>query len=163
MAETPSGMLSGPMDEMRTLLANCSAFQTWTGVMNATAAKSYIQIVGAAIADEPELPFARISLHDDWSMEKVATGSWIENGALELAFFSEITEANVDTPIDESFEHLNEIGAIFANIQSLSGSDAYLEVTRISKSEMGVIDPSESNADGNARFASIWRVDWGLN
>src|SRR5688572_21072978 len=93
-----SGMLSIPLECLRVLLANCTAWQSWTGAATAATAKERIHLHdidppaiagGAYAADEltSRRPLARI---DDWQPERgFGEQQWVarriaERGAFEI-------------------------------------------------------------------------------
>jgi hypothetical protein len=142
MPVTPSGHLSLPLSYLRNTIAASASFQSWTGTVDATAAAARVKIVEypEASVEDPSaivLPIAVI----DWAgvyervMDAAGTRNWFDaRGALSIMFRSKITDTD---PGDAAFTHLNNVGAIWADLENLAGtataSTSYLDITAIRK------------------------------
>jgi hypothetical protein len=148
MAVTPSGMLSLPMECLRVLLANCTAWQSWTGTANATLAKAriYLHDIPAPAADEgsytaSELqtirPFARI---DDWMPERgfgdepwkssrvAERSAFRTTGKLVLDFSDDVDASDTANATDTKLRFTNRVGGVIEELLGKAGSSDYLSV-----------------------------------
>ena len=113
----PAGTLSLPLRNMRTLLANCAAFQAWTGTVGVPAAE--VRVV-ERVEDDAAItrPFVLIG-EDSWSEEEISSGQFTKGeGTIALLFEEDVAGP---TSIQEALYSLtNNVGLIWADMKTLS-------------------------------------------
>lgn len=150
-----SGFLSLPKDEIKTMIANTAAFQTWTGAANATAAKAYIHVY----EDDPASGQTRYCMIDDHPQagifDRVGSGtdvtnfSWLKGSM--FAFYEHVTafsEANA-----EDFD--NTVSDILTEVLQLAGNGTYRPIDRVRsmRGELGeLLTKWEGEVDGSFTF-----------
>jgi hypothetical protein len=185
MADTTStGPLSLPLTNMRTLLANCSAWQTWTGAASAAEALEHIHLLAVDQPREDDedrpwssiRPFAVIGLDlpEFWAAEKHsggAAGGFVRSGNLLVSF-----EDNVDDQIKDNYREalvrfLNNVGDVIIDLigspgvsAGLSGTGTYLHLTGLTVKEgPHRADRDElANTDLGDYQAITLGVSWGI-
>lgn len=171
MAVTAAGRLSLPLDNLQDLIANSGNFQTWTGTANAAAAKARIHVQ----AEGPSYtrPAAIVSLgpDDDWRSVQDsagAAGHYVDTGMLRVQFEANVASGNQADHTDALYEFTNNVGAIIDDMLGLAGSDTYLVVHEIRKTDgpgririedVGT-DADEFSSDGDA-YGIEFTVMWG--
>lgn len=161
---TATGLASLPLENLRTLLANCTSLQSWVGAADATAAKSHIHLMGkrkaAADATIPDAdwPFVIVD-HDDagaFADPSIEVGG----GTMLVQFWAQTAADYALDPENAGLAFLNNVGAILADAQTLSLQGGYLVVRTIDWDPEVMSDPDEV-ADG-PHVMSEARVAWGL-
>ena len=162
MAVVGTGAFCLPLENLRTLLANCSAFQTWTGTANATAAKARISLFAENI---DTLPTATITwgAQNNYASDKAfggEGGTYIRGGNADIFFIGDLEStyaAYEDTLDDLMLDFCNGIGAIMDDLDELAGTDAYLDVTGWQK----VGGPMRSGKEETEKIVElVVRVSW---
>lgn len=128
MAVSPSGILSLPLDYLRTTIANSSTFRTWTSSASVAAAKARVYLVESAA---PTYPFALVGWKDGMQLDSEEGGArnfFRQDGSLELLFRSQVSDA-FDS--DDVYSHLNNVGAILQEMAALAGQAGYLDIRRM--------------------------------
>lgn len=131
MAVTPTGHLGKALDNLRTLVANSSTFQTWTGTATTAAAKARIYIESADTGS-PTRPFCVVGFGEDFAISKVGGGTgntYRNDGSLLLWFEGAVSSGNAADSEDAAYEFLNDVDGILSDCQTLSGSGGYINVT----------------------------------
>lgn len=120
------------MSNLKTLLSNTAAFQTWVDADDAAEAATSIIYV-AEDEDNVSRPFALLMMDTPWTHDAVSSGpDFRDRGSLAIRFEGTITEAYVGTPADEFFEFTNSMGAIISGMADLSRNGSYMHVTQFS-------------------------------
>lgn len=147
MATAPTGTESKLLDNLRTLVANSSSFQTWVGAENATVAKASVTIEESAPGSNR--PFAIVGFDSPPEREASAGGTrnYFElRTTLWLAFEAAISDT--DSPEDSLYEFTNTVGAIIGEMELLAGTGGYLNATSIRCEGIGRSDIGEASASG---------------
>lgn len=151
MAVSPSGGITKPFDHMRTLLADCDAFQTWVNETTAADAKTHVGIFHADEADIT-LPHCVVRWPGGFNMVKEFGGGinlFVRDGVMDVYFEDNIPsayqgETNLD---DAALNFLNDIGAILDDLDDLAGTGTYLNVTSVSIPEGPQLAGKEEGGD----------------
>ncbi len=165
MALSAAGAITLPLENLRTLIANCTAFQTWTGTADAAEAKTRIELF-AATCSTLTLPAAAIDFaapNNFWQAQKQFDGSvplFVRTGSADISFEMEITEAYRDDPEQSYMELANDIGGIIDDMLELAGTDEYLMLTGLSvKAGPGKFGKEESEKLAGVLVTATW---WGV-
>ena len=163
MPLTASGGLSLPLENLRTLLSNCTTFQTWTGTATPAAAAARIYLWG--YDGTPTYPTAIVFWGDANSYDSEAIASGGPNQFGVRADCDLIFLANIDTTYTtyaSSFEQCmmafcNDVGGIIDSMKDLAGSGAYLNIESIRK----IAGPSRSDkSDTQNLIEIVFRCTW---
>lgn len=134
-AKTAAGVLSLPMENLRTLLANSANFQTLVAAANAEEAKNSIHVfaldAAAGVFTRPYALITNTPDRADYRAEGAAGGAahfFTDSGTLYLWFEADIAAADEDSHQDAGFVFQNTIGAIISDMKTLAGSGTYLAV-----------------------------------
>ena len=151
MPVTPSGPISLRLEDLRTLLANCPAWRTWTGDATAELAKRHVHLVdippapsaaGYSAADLAELrPFARVDEYEEadrlvggFVLERVSLGAFMPSGKLVLTFEDEVPQEDANDPAAAKLRFMNNVGAVLKDLVDLGdGEGDYLSVHKVEK------------------------------
>jgi len=160
-----TGMISLPLENLRTLLANSSTFQDWVGAAGTpeqkiVAAKNRIYLVGYD-SDSVVRPFACISWGEDWVAEAIGGGashSFSCRGSLWLLFEDAVAVANQGDHEDAAFAFTNEVGQIISDIESLAASS---ELFAAQSFEQQVAPRRASKDEPVDIYQVLFRVRWG--
>lgn len=160
-ADSPAGMISRPKALLQTLIANCAAFQTWTGTVDADEAAGRIYLVQEP-ESSAEYPFAVIYDGDDLQSVADRGGSrnfFTDSGDLGIFFADEVAADDTDREAELTFG--NSVGLILDDAKPLSGSGGYLDATEFRKVwGPGIVDQDEAT-DGVRRYEIGYQVAWG--
>lgn len=161
MAVTPSGILSKPVDEFATMLANVAAFQTWVDADDASEAISSIYPHGIETGLDNR-PFCAIHL-DGYKSTAIGGGfgnTFSDSGAVLLVFEAAVGDDNIDSIPDAVNEFLNAVGSIIAGLKSLSGVDGYPHIRTLDRySGPSRVDAAEANTSEDyiqMAFTATW-------
>ncbi len=121
---SPLGMMSLPISYLREMLANSSAFQTWTGQGTPTLAKARIHV--ARTPESSDKPLAVIGFASDWSRRQEEQGLFFQENGLELLLQASVTSS--DDEIDSAFEFMNNVGAVMTDLEESVGTAGYLNM-----------------------------------
>lgn len=132
MAEVaPTGIVSKAQGNMRTLLSESAAFQTWVGAANATEALDSIYLIeGPAVS--ASRPLAVIGPGDKFSMDAIAGGvisEYWHSGVVQIWFEDDVADA-LNEP-DAWFTFTNTMGAILADLVNPTDTDSVMNITQI--------------------------------
>jgi hypothetical protein len=146
---TPSGKLSLPVTNLRSLLAACTAFQQWVGaddeedpadVLAAAAARIHLWQMDEDDSDAGRVaarPFAVIGCGDGWSGEPQDSGGYFHSEPdleliLEEMASNESGPATAENSVSttDALLHLsNAAGAIIEEMEAKSQAGGYLNIT----------------------------------
>lgn len=124
MAVSPSGMLSLPVDYLRSTVAASSTFQTWTGTANAAAAKARVHL-GRAAANATH-PLACVGFSNGFRRFSDDLDVWQQDNVLELMFRNDFSSSLNEA--DAYYTFANQIGAIMADMEAIFNDAGYLDV-----------------------------------
>ena len=156
MAVTPSGSVSLPLSYARTQLANCSAFQTWTGTASVAAALAKIYVVVATTGYT--LPVAVIEWNGDFGYEISGRGTrnfYDQTGSLNILFRGSVDSDHNE--FDAAMTFTNSIGAIVEDFNELSGQAGYLDVDNLTMNEFRRPEDDEKETYGDF-YETSWTV-----
>lgn len=167
MAVAPTGILSLPIASLRIIISESTAFQTWVGAADATAAR--LSIFPAGMEVQGARPLCVINYADGgFSMPRIAGGSRGHfdpgaSGRLQFHFEADVAPDMQDDPdfADGYFSFTNTVGAILSDIAELSGSDAYIDLRSVTLTYgPSRADQSIQEAEGDFYIAAF-AVEWG--
>lgn len=143
MAVAGTGTFGKAMDNMRTLLSNCDAFQTWTGTEDAAGALAHVYLWGEL--DEnisaSDYPMAAVYFgpSNNYGGDREAGGEsnlFLVTGSFDVVFWGDVSADyqgdDAGKWADAFMEAVNAVGGIVDDVRELSGTDngtnAYLNV-----------------------------------
>ena len=145
MAVAGTGAMGKALDNLRTLVAASSTFQSWVGSpgdAGAAAARCYL-----VAEDSPTRPFglARFPVPADWRSNAIAGGAaqYYDLGSGVLELFLEWTVAADLNHADAERTFFNTVDAIISEMLALSGSGTYFAIKSVECSH----GPVRSSAD----------------
>lgn len=126
MALAASGVLSLPLDAMRSIVSRSGAWQTWCGVSTAEAALAFVHLL-----DEPATstaPLAILDVGDSWRRVRAlcGQGAWDSTGTLMLYLRDQA--ATTDTEDDGLMRFHNRLGDVLWDLEQLATTDDFLLV-----------------------------------
>jgi len=141
------GILSVPMEELRTLLAATSEFQTWVGAANETEAKASIHLGGSysvgarsVVITIAELVAKRYAM---------GTRDWFRwSGALQARFEAAIAAEDQDDHAAAENTFLAGLDTILRAALGLSGSDDHISLESFDLEK----DPNWADADEDSEY-----------
>jgi hypothetical protein len=181
MPVTASGPISLPLENGRTLIANCAAFRTWTGTADIAAAKNRIHLVDFEppengreyTADELAAlrPYAEVDEFippderpggDPFVSQRQGYGAFVDAGKLLVRFFDNVDDVDAQNPSEARLQFMNKVGAVIAEIKELGGGDTdLLSVHRITRWEpYRRSDESEAETMGDF-YRCSFVLTWG--
>lgn len=119
MAASLTGKIGAAIANLETLLANTTAFRTWTGTADAAAAKGKIILMQDVDSDIAR-PRALVSLGDNWSMDRNADDTFIVSGDMLLRFEQDVAAGDASDPEAAVCNFVNSIGGIVSGMADLS-------------------------------------------
>jgi len=164
MPLTATGAFSLPLANLKTLLANCAAFQTWTGTADAAAAAARIDLFAEQTASLT-LPGAVVTwgAQNSYSSSKAfggEGGTYERTGTADIYFTSDLdtTYAEYASTLDNlMLAFCNDIGEIMDDMDALAGRDTYLDVRGWDK----VAGPMRSGEEDTSKMVQmVVRVMW---
>ncbi|KPL05253.1 hypothetical protein AMJ85_12020 [candidate division BRC1 bacterium SM23_51] len=135
MATNPTGMISLPLGNLRTSLANCSTFRLWTGVATVEQALARIYFFGVPSTDKTR-PYAMVGLPKIGTSKDGAGQPDTHSSSAQVALRFVATRTPASDLADEIFPFTNKVGAIWAELCEM---DAELD---------GRFDFGSSESDG---------------
>jgi len=136
-ASAPTGILSLPLDHLKTLIATCESFQTWCGVAaedvgtanGITEAKEHIYVpaLNEAVGTREDRPRVIVYTEPDVDGESEAAGAsyFFHRGVAGAIFEDDAGVAGVaDAVAIEDFT--NNLGGVLEEMESLSGTGELL-------------------------------------
>jgi len=128
MTVTASGLLSVPLDRMRSLLSRCGEWQTWIGTDEAGAlARTFLVAAPVGTAE----PFALIDLSAQFARTRqtvVGNGEWRTEGGIVVYIRDTVTTGDSDA--DAVLDFYNHIGELVTDIERIA-STVYLSTDQI--------------------------------
>jgi len=161
VAVSATGIVSLPLENLRTLVANSDDFQTWVSAASAAAAKAHIY---AVVTDPPlasKRPFAcvRHCAPSEFSID-AATGA--DSGAIELWFEATIAAGNRDDAADAEFAFTNVVGAIISDIITLSHQGGYMLIREIECIDGPAPNSKDETESEGHYYVALYKVHWGV-
>jgi len=158
----PSGMLSEPLDNLATLIANCATWRTWVEADTVAEAKASIY-PSPVDFDDMARPYACIWWDREFRKRAIAEYTSVAGpNSLELVIEADVPEAYRDDHTDAMYWFLNQLGAIIAEAEALVATGNYF-LARGWHMERNAIRRSlheESAGDGDYMRA-VLRVEYG--
>ncbi|HUV11132.1 MAG TPA: hypothetical protein VMX12_09145 [Acidimicrobiia bacterium] len=143
---------------LRNLIADVTAFRTWTSTATQETARARCYIAGVDEGDYVR-PFALVITEEAPTDRKVAGGAvdvHLEEGHL-LVLFED--DASGDTMEDADVNFSNDVGGILSGILALAGRPGYLSISALSQREA----PGRFAEDaGDDAYQALYDVEWGL-
>jgi hypothetical protein len=159
----PSGWISEPLERLRDLIADCTAFQTWVGAADAAAAKLHIHYHGYTGNTRPfvvigDMPGYRIGLRDTHGTPRLSGNLWL---AAEAAVGADYLR----TDDDAGLEFGNAWGAVLAEMVAKAGTGASynMELASLERVDGPNRSSDEERAQGEDFIQEIWQVTWGFD
>lgn len=161
MSVTPSGSLSEPVNNLRTMLSNCATWQDWTGSETAEEAIASIFPFAVAAADLTSYPAAIVFLGDNFRLSSLAaTGVYLPNGTLGILFIGEVPTEYASSHSDAMYDFCNKAGAIAQELHALNGQPLTIrEISAVYGPERA--DATERNSIGDVIEMGL-EIAWGL-
>ena len=170
MAVTPTGLKGKLLDNLRTLVAASSTFQTWVGAEDAAAAKAHIYLVGVDPAGEGEslaskrpMAVVRHKVPADVEAEAVAGGArqhFTHRGALELLFEDTVATAQQSDHGDAELAFANHVDGVLSDMKALAGSGTYLNmIGHATLNGPARAHPDERASEGDYYQQSV-EIEW---
>jgi len=167
MAVTATGPVALPLENLRTLLANSSNFQTWVSAADADAAKAHIYRVAVDAPYAAKRPFACVrhfnpAENEHESVSGGAGNTFVERGALELYFEAAVASGHQASHADAELQFLNDVGSFLSDMDALSGTDGYLNMTGwsfLAGPQRASEDESQSEGD---YMQCLLRIEWSI-
>ena len=155
MAVAPTGILSTPVDLLRTTIATSAAFQTWVGATGTPGEKLAFAKARVYVTREETftLPCAIVDLGRT-ERTSIAVGVTEARGSVVAQFQAPISGSHDDADAAYTFE--NVVGAIVAEMEGLIGP-AYLAFTNARSLQPRPQRPKEDEAKTVTDFY-FW--DW---
>lgn len=161
-----SGAITTPLDRLKTLVANCAAWQDWTGAGSAADAEDYIYIMVSATV---QYPYCVIHWPGGWSAQPMAAGegyAWNREGQATLNFTALLPDnLRGDENAEAAALHVaNQVGDVLEDLMDLSATSGYINVNSIS-APRGVQRPTKDQGRGETAQDAWLRlpvqVGWG--
>jgi len=175
MAVVPSGSISLPQHHLKTMLANCAAFQTWTSTVDVAAALEKIYINGwpepannaeyYSLAEHTAYrPCAKIFFkRSAYRADSVGVSFGFANsGELLLQLVQtapEVTNDNFPTSDAETIWE-NSLGAILDELWALPVTSGYLAIAKIADVVKWCGHPDDAATEGVCQGADA-TIEWG--
>lgn len=125
MSITPTGVLSEPVSVLCTMIAQTTAWDTWTEASD----RVYPFAAAGRGDDAPERPYAIVFVPEGFEMG-IQTGAW-GRGVLHVLIEADVDTDNADSYADASYDFLNNVGALLSELMEDSGADGNLYIQRI--------------------------------
>jgi len=160
-------LLTGPMSNLRALIANCAAWQEWTETASADEAAERIHYIAptdpegrAYTRDEIKRPYIVIDIGPGWSLERIGSGAANYRNAGRLRFRLE-DEAEPD--VGESVSELTFVESLEALLEQMATKDeglGYLVPTRMDMPQEIRRSSHASRASEGDYFMAEVFVEW---
>lgn len=136
MPVTPTGSISLPLDNLKTLISEMTTWQTWVGVAAGTeveqiaeAAES-IYLISLETPTVSNRPFIVLMPSENWNRQKISHYTYNLGGTIRM-----LVEANANeeltTDSDIVLDFCNETGALIDQMLSNIGESGYLNIENI--------------------------------
>lgn len=176
MATVAAGSISKAEEYLRTMLADCDAFRTWSGAANQAKALARIHVMGLPPPENGDVhtlvelqtyrPYVIVWTNETegFSLEADAGGDrfhFAEGGTLMLELNQDVPEEITNNRREIYRRFMNSIGQILDDLQQLAGTAGYLTVRR-----MVVVDgPNRSDRKSWSKQGDYVdvriRLEWG--
>jgi hypothetical protein len=162
MPVTFSGRYGLQLQAVIDLLANVSAFQTWTGTDDATAAKGRIYVVEKE-DDSYTRPCALVSLSEDWRVEEIASGTFAPagTGSAAVVFSAAVADTYSDDREEGAKDFINDVSGIVDGLCDTADDGGYVLVTSIGPA--GPPEESDQSQGTTHYYSWEWRLDIGIS
>lgn len=151
---TMSGIFGAPVENLTTLLANCSNFQSWVGAEDATAAKAYIHKILDSEDSEQTKRALVTYIEGSWGASRQAmssdSGSFDRDSSLTLVFEQASTAPQTDI---ETF--VNNVGLFINDMMTLNGTSTYMIISGF---EFGGFSYDYESEKLMADFSISWEI-----
>jgi hypothetical protein len=180
MPVDPTGPLSLPLANLRTMVADCAAFQDWVEAANATEALDSIFLVGLPAPlngheyTRAELeglrPCCVIDFFDpsgrgmrQITQNSLAIATFAESGMLALDFLDDVAPADAQGGFEDAkLRFMNNAGGVLEHLQELSGQGGYMHLHQVEIA----LGPRRTSIEGQATRGDAWllrlAITWGL-
>lgn len=160
MSSDTENPLWGPVENLRTLIASSTTFQTLVGEATAAAAKAHIHVpaIETAAAVKAARPFALIGQGERFDLERTSATNFRPSGSLIFLLEDDVAAGTAEA-VEKAF--CKTIGDIFTDILTLSNDGAYLAVTGIRQIEGPMrADKKTRQAEGDF-YQAVYSIEWG--
>lgn len=159
MPVTPTGIVSGALGSVRTMLSENDAFQTLVGAADATAALGSIHLA----AEHPEnltRPYVVLDESEQWSYGVLVNQA---RGTIMMLWEIPVATGSEHLFADPQLTASNALGAIMAELgeQSLEGGALLIREIR-KTSGPARPDAKERRRDSEDFVQYMFEADWGL-
>jgi hypothetical protein len=157
MAVVASGVLSEPIDDLRSLIATLASWQTWTGHATAATAIEHIYLVEATAA--AGVPFVILDYGDDISMVRQSVRAdmpWKTDGWIAMyirAAVATATPALTDAEVMLTF--YNNVGALLGDLQLAGWQPPKLCIESMVVRGMARTDEAKRTREGDYNEAVV--------
>lgn len=160
------GAIVTPLDRLETLVADCAAWQDWTGTSTASDAKDYIYIMASATL---QYPYCVIHWPGGFNADPFASGegyAWNREGQATLNFTEKLPDdLRGDEDLEAAARHVAvNVGLVVEDMMDLLGTGGYIGVKKIS-APRGVQRPTKDQGRGQTAEGAWLRlpvqVQWG--
>jgi len=155
--------LTIPMENLKTLIASTTAFQSWAGEVDVAGAKGHIDLYGFDAAGKDAV-WANVYLGEDQELPN-STNSIVSRGMLSVGFRERLNASLIDTDSgllfaaqypDAAIGFLNNLGAVLKECMDIAATSGHLVVRTITHNGPLEGDPQEHDRAGGAfMFADV--------
>lgn len=164
MAITYTGTITGPLANLRNLIADCDAFRAWTGTATQAAARARCHFVSQVPGRMPR-PHVMLGLGDGWRREKHAEGvppPFRTVGGYWLRFEDIVNTAYEGNPAQEALAFINAVEAIEEEMEGKSGgNDGSFRIGSIAPTTPTPFVSAHEEGEKDLYFLWEWIVDPG--
>jgi len=168
MSVVPVGSESTPLTAVRKLLANCEAFQAWTGSADADEALDKIIYLSLDLNAVVPAVFAEVDFTSSSDYDVVADRYFRQSGAVTLYFRADVNPLYATSRSDAQLDFMNNMGLVIDDMKFLSGNPGFIKTSKISRA-MGPIRSSihehqnENEEPDNVDdyFEVSYNIEWG--
>jgi len=145
---------------LRNLVADVTAYRTWVGAADQTAARARCYVAGVDEGDYTR-PFCLVFTEETPTGRRLAGGGadvYADEGHLLLLFEDDL-DATAETNEGAEVAFTNAVGGILSGILGLAGRPGYLSLSSISQRAA----PARFVEDaGDDVYQALYAVEWGL-
>lgn len=169
-----TGLLSLSESYARAMLADCPAWQSLCGAVDADAAAERIYHQGLPPPEnlrqydiDDELvhlrPYAEVYVFPKEGFERieVAEGAWSDGGSVILQMVRDVPEIYEDDPRDAEIDWQNTVGQIIEELCSRSRTTGFLAIRRLVLVDIGRIEREAATGKGEAQLA-VLALEWSM-
>ena len=167
MSSDTQNPLWGPVENLRSLIAASTTFQTLVGVqedVDPTAeakAHIYVPSIETASAVKAARPFALIGQGDRFDMERTSVTNFRPSGSLIFMLEIDVDEDDADDAEDAEKAFCKTLGDIFTDILTLSNDGNYLAVTAIRQLSGPMRADKKMRQDEGDFYQAVYSIEWG--